>query len=165
MMRPICTRRSGSCTWQPLEHHCIDQAEDCRVGADAERQRQDDDSGEDTVAAEHAQRVAKVLPKVLQPASAHVAALLLDGGDVAELEERATLRFLRLDAGSDVVVDQAIAMEAHLVADPRIARLSSRPMHHPGYSVVRRMLVMTAERRSQFSDCSSSCLRPTFVSV
>jgi hypothetical protein len=56
--------------------------------------------------------------------SAHVPALFLDCGDVAEREERAALRFLWLDAGGDVVVDQAIAMEAHLVTDGPITTQS-----------------------------------------
>ena len=46
---------------QRLEQHAVDDAEDRRVGADAERHRHDDDEGEAGVAAKGADPVAHVL--------------------------------------------------------------------------------------------------------
>ncbi len=52
---------------QRAEQHGMDDAEDGGVGADAERERADDDSGEPRRAHERARRESGVLPEVVEP--------------------------------------------------------------------------------------------------
>ena len=52
---------------QRLEQHAADDAEDRRVGADAERQREDDDGGEAGAVSQRAQRVPEIGRDALEP--------------------------------------------------------------------------------------------------
>ena len=45
---------------QPLQQDAVDDAEHGRVGADADREREDDDEGEDGSLAQHARRMPQI---------------------------------------------------------------------------------------------------------
>src|SRR6185369_16526419 len=78
---------------QPSEQHRVDDAEQRRVGADAERERDDGDGGEARRLAHHAQAVAHVLRELLDEAdAARVARLLLELLDAAEAAQRGRAR-------------------------------------------------------------------------
>ena len=68
----IMTARSGSAPRQRPQQHGVDDAEDRRVGADAEREREDGDGGKARAAKERACPVAEILPEGFeQRGSAH----------------------------------------------------------------------------------------------
>ena len=70
---------------QRFDEHSVDHAEDGGVQADAEREGEDDDDGEDRVAAQAAKRVAGVLEQALDPLrTPHSAGVFGDAQRVAE---------------------------------------------------------------------------------
>ena len=62
--------RVGIGIGQRFDEHAVDDAEDRRGGADAERERQDGRGGEAGLLPQHARRVAKVLPEIGEQKSA-----------------------------------------------------------------------------------------------
>ena len=80
---------AGILVRQRLEQQRMDDAEDGRVGADAERQRQDGHGGEARCAAQRSHRVVHVPPGIIQPPQrAFVAVTFLHLLDAAERAPR-----------------------------------------------------------------------------
>ena len=72
-----------------LQEHLIQEAEDCSVGTNAERQRKDSDGGEAGGFAQHAEGEAEVLAEVIPPEpAAGFEEALLSLRDVAESAAR-----------------------------------------------------------------------------
>jgi hypothetical protein len=97
----VIGRRDGDQTLrfddrQGSQHQCVRDGKHRRVGADAERQRRDDDGGKPGRTPHLAQRILDIAADVVQPPkTAHVAALFLPPQRIAELAARAILGFRR----------------------------------------------------------------------
>ena len=99
---------------QRFQHDAVDDAEDRRVGADAERHRHQDRASEPAVSREHAHGDAKVLRERVQHAHAErVAAGILDVRDAAEALERPSARL----AGIDALPDELRGLEREVALD------------------------------------------------
>ena len=100
---------------QRPQQHAVDDAEDRRVGADAERHRHDDDESEARIAAEAAQAVADVLrgdfDEPRQPVVAHV---VLDAVNRAEDPLRLAPGGVGRHAFREVLLDQHVDVVAQL---------------------------------------------------
>ncbi len=95
----------------------VDDAENCRVGADAEREGRDDHERERWIPPEAPQRVTGVLPQVIEPDQpARLVEALLRGGDVAEPPMRHRARLLAAQA----VADEAVGFEREVSLDFRV---------------------------------------------
>jgi hypothetical protein len=101
------------------QEHAVDDAENRRVGADADRQREDRHRGEAGMTAQRAQAVADVAREMLDGAGAELvprslAHLLYP----AEPDHRLPPRFVRRHAGAAVLLGLLLDVEADLVVEP-----------------------------------------------
>ena len=107
---------------QRPEQDGVDDAEDGRVRADPETQREHGDEGEGRRPPQHARAVPHVLRDVLQHGDpAALAVLLAHAADAAEPNQRVTARIGRRHPGTDVVVDVHLQMARQLVPQVAIA--------------------------------------------
>src|SRR5204863_10162168 len=114
-------------------------ADDRRVRVRAQRARQHRDGGKAAAPTEHAQRIARVLAKLLEPAAtAGVARIVLVPGDAAESPPRRAPCVLVTQSGQ--LRGFHLEMEAHLLLhlaldrravddEPRAAAKSGKPAH------------------------------------
>ena len=83
-----------------LQHYGIDDGEDCGVGADTKRERQNRSHGESWALAQRTQSVTQVLnPDVPKRLAPHVAYLLFHRSHVAEGAAGGVLGVFRSQAG------------------------------------------------------------------
>ena len=100
---------------QRLQHRRVHDAEHDGVGADAEGQREDGDGGEAGRGTQRADRVADVLPQLVEPADRTCVALRLLGLlDAAEGAARGEARLLGRQALADEVVFELAQVGRHL---------------------------------------------------
>ena len=86
--------------------HRIQQLENRRVRADAERQRQDRDDGESGTEAKEARAILEIAPRAVEQGNRiHLIDVLADQGDVAEFAPCGVACVTRRHAARDVVVD------------------------------------------------------------
>ena len=91
----------------------VDQAEDRRVGADPQGERERRDEGEDGAAAQRAGRVAQILGQLFDEArTPHLPAPLLDLRDPAEGAQSGLAGLARAHAGRDVFSGLLVDVEA-----------------------------------------------------
>jgi hypothetical protein len=101
---------------QFLHQHLVHQAEDGRVGADAERERHRGDDGVGGRPAHRSQRVARIRPQIVEPPqAARIAHLFLNQRDVAELAPRRRLRVGGRHAARAQQLDLPLEVIAQLV--------------------------------------------------
>jgi len=113
------------------QQHGVDDAEYGGVEADADRQRQDHHGGESTAPAQHAQRVADVLPQLVDPdGNPDRPRVLLRARDAAECFERRGPGVLRRQPAVDVLLDGALEM----IADVVVQRVEVTAALHAGRS-------------------------------
>src|SRR5262249_3679397 len=117
---------------QGLEQHGIHYAENRRVRADAESQRDDRDQRETGMLHQHPRAVAQVLQKRLHETSSfNVASQVLDAPHISESPPRLSLRFIRSHPALDVLPRPHQQVKAHLIIhlllDPVLAQQSVEP--------------------------------------
>ena len=106
----------------------VDDAEDGRVCADAESERENGDSGEARAALQHAERVTKIACDLVQPANnVHFASIFLEQGGIAETPFRFIARLLVRHSSSDVVCGAHFEVRAHLFVEVVVQAFS--PQH------------------------------------
>ena len=94
------------------EHDRIDQAEDRRVGSNANSERDDGDGGESEIFRQHAHTEANILKQRLNEAHAPgVPAFFFSLSDAAKLAESGIASFLRAHPRRDVLVDRIFQMK------------------------------------------------------
>ncbi len=102
--------------WQRTQQHGIDDAEDRRVRADAQRQREDGNQGESGILQQHSRAVTKILQQVLDEAdSSHIAAFLLSLLNTAQGAQGSVARLLRCHAFSDIFLNLPLEVIADLL--------------------------------------------------
>ena len=108
---------------QRAQQHGVDDAEDRGIGADAERQGQQDDGGVGRVLSQVAERESDVLRHHVDRAHApRLATVVLDQGDAAEvLTGRVARRVGRHPAG-----DERLGLELEMVAEFGVHRPARR---------------------------------------
>ena len=100
------------------QHHGVDQAEDRRVGADAEGEREDGDQREAGAPAQHARRVAQIGDQRLEPdEDVGVAHPLLLQRSVAEAAPRLAQGLRPAQAARHQLVGALGEMERHLAVE------------------------------------------------
>ena len=178
--RPLLRRRPGDelrqplgiLDWQRPEEEAVDDGEDRRVGADAQRERGDDHGGERALPGEEPERVANVAAEVIEKCAvtARTNAFFhpLDAPDLGEGEAASLggrnafldpVRGGHLDERPDLVVE--LLLGAIPAEDPgRDGRQATKDSHAPSST-----LAMANDTRSQRRRCCSSCLRPDAVSA
>ena len=163
---------------QGTEEHRVHQAEDRRVRADAEREREQGDGGEDGIGGEPPQAVARVLQQHLDPRQpALLAVALRRRCDSAELDERLTPRLLRLEPGAHAVLHVHLQVALQLLGQLAVARAASersRQPHEPAPDLSRahqdscggaRKRARIAVASSHLRASRSICLRPARVNL
>ena len=162
---------------QRPQQQTVDEAEERRVGADAERERERHDSGEGGALPEHSDRVAHVLREDVEPGQAALLAVhLAETVRPAELQEGlasrvrggqpAPLEFV----GQQLEVRRQLFVELTLQPILREQRSQPRPdqakpgRHWPDPPSARNRPI-TAATRCQFSVSAASCFPPGLVIV
>ena len=162
-----------------MQQGAVHNAEDGRIGADPERERDNGGQGEGWSLDERAARVAKILPQLVkEPEAERVAALLLHVSDAAERTERRRASSSGAHPGGDVLSDLLFQVELQfgieLPLDPRSPKQRTKrddrsgcpaheqPHEQPRY-VVRTTRLIACERRFQCASSASSRLRPAVV--
>src|SRR6266436_8982279 len=113
---------------QDAVHH----AEDCRVRADSQHQRQNRKSGESRIPAYHTQSVSQVLPQILQPhAFPHVPRHLFHQFHISEFSPRCALRILPLLTAPCPLSRRHLQMAAHFLFEFRVPSLTPPETHGP----------------------------------
>jgi hypothetical protein len=103
---------------QCAQHDGLEEAEDRRICADAERQGQDHDRRKARIAPQRAERVPHILAHLLEPwTDPDGARVLLRPRNVAEAEHRLTACFLRRHAPVDVVPGFLLDVIADVLVD------------------------------------------------
>src|SRR5262245_2343607 len=98
-----------------IEEHYIDDAEERRVRADAERQRDDGNQGEPGFLHQHPDAVMQVLSQFFEPSpTPHLARHLFDQTDVAEFSARRGPGFLSRGAALHQVALRHFEMRLNL---------------------------------------------------
>jgi hypothetical protein len=163
---------------QRAEQQVVHEAEERRVGANPERQRQRDHSGEHRRFPEHAQRVLQVLQQLVD----HVDPSLLAIGfskhvRTAEPLQGQPPRVGRCETPAQTLVDQQFEVGRQLLVELAIEplvterRAAPQPRHaeplprtgHPSDLPFASTRPITAASRSQYSVCAISCLSPDLV--
>ncbi|MGB8433373.1 MAG: hypothetical protein WCE38_03830 [Burkholderiales bacterium] len=142
--------------------------EDHRRRPRSEGERQQRDGGKTGPTAKGAQRVAHVLPQVVDPAGpARVPALLLDLLGPAKFEPRLSSRIVRRDTARDEVGSVSIEMEAQfaveLIFQLGAADETTPPGHSAPPSDSFRIAPIAPANRCQFSVSLPSAARPLRV--
>ena len=153
---------------QRTHEHGVDDAEDRRRQADAERERQHHDGTERGRAADHAQAVAHVLHQLIEPdGDPDRARVFLRERDAAEPLQRRGARIVGRHAAVDVV--RHLAFE--VIADVRVEIVESLSFHtdqiqqHAGHYVTGlNTRAMALASLSHFDVSTASCFRPFGVS-
>jgi hypothetical protein len=110
---------------QGTQEHGVDDAEDRRVGADAEGQGQHRDGGEAGIFPQHANAETQIPREVLQHGqAAAVPHLLLDRFDAAELEQRVPARRFGRHACPQVVFHMEGEMALQLFGELAVPALA-----------------------------------------
>ena len=123
---------SGSRDRQSSQHQRIDHAEERRVRADAEGQRDHRDRGESPVAPQHAHRVAHVAPRVLDPAEGSSVAVLFF--HLLYSTERAPCgesRLLGCRAAPHVLRGELVQVRAHFFVESGVQLPSQEQRANP----------------------------------
>ncbi len=148
---------------QPPQHQRIDQAEDCGVGANPERQGQDDDEREAGIPDERAEAVAHVPANLVEPAAVTIGADLFPHlFDAAELEPRQAPRLFGRDTVAHLLGSRDLDKGLQLVVEALFGPLAmedpvddggkpAKQSHAPS-----RTLVIANAIRSQRRRCCSS---------
>src|SRR5580658_9458680 len=118
--------------------------------------------------AERAQRIAKVLPKIFEPAgAAGVAAFFLYLLGTSEIYPGASSRFRRIDATSDQFRSVLVQVETHFLFKLHFQFVAMQqpipPVHCAPPSESFRMSATASVKRSQLAASDSSCARPVPV--
>ncbi len=113
------------------QHYRVDQAENGRVGANSERQRQHRHHQETRASAQCSRGVVAILPEVFQPPTLHVAAILFELFQPAELQTGAAPRLSGIHARRHEIAHQAFEVVAQFLVQVRFRRLSSKPHSLP----------------------------------
>ena len=166
LFRPL-DRRSA-------KDHRVDEAEDGRVGPDAERQRENGNRRERRALGQGPKAVADVAPEARQPgpAAAAVTHRVLVRFDAAERGARPSTRFPRVDSR---LAHQAlrfhVEMEAELLVHPLLDLFAEQQKAetgaggvHPAHHVLRNTAPRPSAKRCQLSISSPSARRPDGVS-
>jgi hypothetical protein len=157
---------------KPPQHQRVDQTEDGGVGADAEREREDDYQGEARCLGEQAQRVAHVAEdRVERRAVALRADALFRLLEPAERQRRLAPCLVLRKAIAHLVGGGHFEKRLQLLIDSLLRLL---PVEHPPQNGPRAKderhapsstLVMANAMRSHLRRCRSSCFRPEGVSA
>ena len=138
------------------------------VAPDPERERQQRDGGKAGPTAKGAQRVATVLPQVVDPAgAARVPALLFDLFRPAEFEPRLSARVVRRDTARDQVGGVPFEVEVQFAVELIVHLGASQQPAQPGHSAPPsdsfRIAPIAPASRCQFSVSLPSAARPLRV--
>ncbi len=113
---------------QRLEEHRIDDGENSRSGADAQRERDDRRRSDGGRATQRPQRVANVLPEnVDEREAALIAVTLSDLSDAAKVTAGSRTRLGRRQPAMDVFVSEKFKMSSHLLGEPRVVAHEQSP--------------------------------------
>ena len=152
------------------QNHAPEDREDRRVGADAERQRQQRDGGEHGAAPKRADPVAQIAPDLVQPrAVTRRSDALLRLFHAAEMQHRGSPRLLRRGAVAHVVGRGHLHERLELVVQIALSPVSVDHPAHDGRQAIEerhapsRTPATANETRFQRSRCCSSCFRPEVV--
>ena len=156
---------------QHPEHQRIDQAEDRRVGADAQSEREHDDHREGAIPEGHPHGVAQipsdlVEPPAMPPRTNAFFRLL----HAAELQEGEAPRLVRRHAIAHLIRGGHVDERLQFVVQIALGPISRDDSAHDGGEAMQkrhapsRTLVTATDTRSQRSRCCSSCRRPAAVS-
>jgi hypothetical protein len=117
MRRPIEDDESPRVLYRyGAQEHCVDEAENGGVRANAERQGQNSNSGEPWRFAQYAQAEAQILNQVLKPVHfARVAAFLFGLLDTAQVESRTAMRLFSRHPLRDVFFGCSFEVVTQLV--------------------------------------------------
>src|SRR5262249_7044453 len=102
--------------WQRPQKQRIDDAENRRVRADAQRQRQDCNQGKERVIDKHPRAIAEDLPKCFKPpATAHIVTLFSKPRHIAESTLSSPLSFIGRHSSPDVLRYAHVDVELQLI--------------------------------------------------
>ena len=159
---------------QRLDQHGVDQAEDRRVGADPESERQQGHERERRRPAQEPECVADVAAQLVeQPQADGVAAFLLARRNAAELGERtpagfllrhaapAQIRLIELEVGPHLVLHLTLEFSAP-AADSK-PRPDARDETHRSSGIASSANPIASESRRQYAVSSLSRRRPAAV--
>src|ERR1700683_891891 len=153
--------------WYGAQEHGVDEAEDGRVGADAEGDGEDGDCSEARRFAQRAEGEANVLQQVCKPApTPHVSRHLLGKRDTSEFVTRCSLRILGRQARFHVLARGEFQVTLNFFVKFFIAPLTppENKSHDSlscfaGFKIPAMAPVSWAQRERS----TTNCLRPDFV--
>src|SRR5262245_17073252 len=101
--------------WHGIEQHRIHHAENRRVRADAERQREDGDQRHDRMLEQHPQRVAQILPQRFQlMPHTRIPDFFFDLFPAAEFDQGRAARFVWVETFIDLLLDEHLQIGVNL---------------------------------------------------
>ena len=156
---------------QRPQHHGVHNAENRRIGTNAERQGKHGHQRKGGILAEHPYRVAQVLDEgVNDVRGADGAAFLFHLIESPEPQPRPPARCLGLHARRDIVGNLLLQMEAKLYIKMFLCEPSAEEALIPAHNVVSYPAVLRIKATalvscSQFSTSASKCFRPLGVSA
>jgi hypothetical protein len=119
-------------------HQRINDAPDCRVPTDSDREREDRGDGEARRTCHRAQGVARVGPPVFYEASAaRVSRLFFYLFQSPQLDSRAAQRLVTRHAPAHEVIDGGIEVELQLRSQIALERAASKEARDPGHWTLR----------------------------
>ena len=162
---------------QRAQQQIVDEAEERRVGADAERERQRDHGGERRTLQQHAHRIADVLRHRVGHGDASLFAVgFAEPLGPAEPPERDAARFVRRQPAAACLVHEQLEMGCQLFVElsidappqhrrdqARAERPETGPGAHSSGPPLASTRPMTAARRSQYSVSTTSWRSPARV--
>src|SRR6185437_7231998 len=163
---------------QRLEQHAAHDAENRGVGADAQRQCDDDHRGERGTVAQRLERVAEIGHRALQPWQAALRAHRLGGDrEAARRHQCPATRFVRRNAAAHILGRLHVQVRLQFLAEIVIAAMpgeNAGQAGEPGTNVSHgaspsrrgaRKAAIRSAVRCQSRVSRASCLRPVAVSV
>ncbi len=148
------------------KHHRVDEREDGGIGADAERDRDDDDGGEDGRFANAAQGEAQILREMIEPrGDPNSARVFHHPGNVAEFAHGGVAGFFGRHSAGDVVLgfDVDVILDVGFeTGEHALAIAIGHRSHHDLFSCLagRRMRAMAPANLSHLRVSSASWRRP-----
>src|SRR5262249_34940869 len=101
--------------WHGIKQHRIHDAENRRVRADAERQREDGDQRHDRMLEQHPQRVAQILPQSFQPMSnTRIPYFFFDLFPAAEFDQGRAARVFWIETVLDLLLNEHFKISFNL---------------------------------------------------